>query len=259
MSLPDSSALNLSSMDAGADEPPVSLSWRVVSAWASSVSTLSFMRSKAATAELVPTSDSMSFTLVVALAVRARAVYWSFLSFASVILASSSFMASYRPWMEPSCWLSCAARLCARSSCPRRRSSASRASSSSPFSSASCARLYHLPASSSAARICSLARFCEAMTSAYDWRIFTRSFCMSTTACSSTFSGSSALAISWLTFALTSREKRSRMFIDTAEVAAGLRETKADAGRGAVQRVAAMLVTVRVANASASATRRRFM
>ena len=48
------------------------------------------------TDELSPTPASMSLTLVAALAVRARAMIWSFLALASVILASRSFIDSYR-------------------------------------------------------------------------------------------------------------------------------------------------------------------
>ena len=56
-------------------------------------------------------------------------------------------------------------------------------------------------------------RLVLADTSAYAWRTLIRSFCMSSTACVSTFSGSSMLLSAWFTFDFTSRTKRSPMFI----------------------------------------------
>ena len=74
---------------------------------ASSCSTLSLIRSNAAIDDDVPTPASMSFTLVAALAVRARAMIWSFLALASAILASSSFMLSYSDEIDVCCPSTC--------------------------------------------------------------------------------------------------------------------------------------------------------
>ena len=138
---------------------------------------------------------------------------WSFFAFDSAIFASSSFIESYNDWIDSSCpsiWSCSESKI---SCCCFRRVSASRARSSSSFSSASCARWYHFAASASASRLCFCIRFCDADTSAYACRTLTRSFCMSATACSSTFSGSSRLEITWFTFDFTSRTKRSPRFI----------------------------------------------
>mmetsp|Transcript_24401 Transcript_24401/g.49519 ORF Transcript_24401/g.49519 Transcript_24401/m.49519 type:complete len:233 (-) Transcript_24401:322-1020(-) len=165
--LPDSSALK----EASRLLPVLALeldmaSCLLTSASASICSTLSFMRSKAATEELLPTPASMSFTLVDALAVRARAMICSFLFLASVILASRSLIESKRLWIEP-LWPSiCSLSESASSVCCWRRVSASRARSSSPRSRASCAREYHFCASASATLHCSPIRFVLADTSA---------------------------------------------------------------------------------------------
>ena len=70
-------------------------------------------------------------------------------------------------------------------------------------------------------------RLVLADTSAYAWRTLIRSFCMSSTACVSTFSGSSMLLSAWLTLDLTSRANRSAMFISQTAVLAGWTETRA--------------------------------
>ena len=76
-----------------------------------------------------------------------------------------------------------------------------------------------------------------AVTSAYDWRILTRSFCMSSTACVMIFSGSSRFLRTLLRLLLATLEKRSNRFIERAvsDAAAGRvtaiwRPTKADEG-----------------------------
>mmetsp|Transcript_18201 Transcript_18201/g.58017 ORF Transcript_18201/g.58017 Transcript_18201/m.58017 type:complete len:244 (+) Transcript_18201:334-1065(+) len=201
------------------------------SASASSLSTFAAILSNAAIEEPSPMPESMSFTLVAALAVRARAMIWSFLALASAIFASSScegwarqprggktvlcsvftaarecyeglrvtvnpaecrgrqrspcplerrlgdkgappaprplsFMESYSDVSEPALPSTWPLKLSTSSSCCDRRPSASLASSSSPFSSASCARWYHLSASPCASLDCSSARLDEADTSA---------------------------------------------------------------------------------------------
>mmetsp|Transcript_7528 Transcript_7528/g.16504 ORF Transcript_7528/g.16504 Transcript_7528/m.16504 type:complete len:242 (+) Transcript_7528:113-838(+) len=166
---PPSSALNLDSREP--PPPPSALgldcaSSRATSASDSICSTFSFIRSKAATEEELPTPESMSFTLVAAFAVRARAMIWSFFALASAILASSSFIDWYSVSIEPAWFSTCSPSESAISVCCCLRVSASLARSSSPFSNASCAREYHLAASASASRRCSAMRFEEAETSA---------------------------------------------------------------------------------------------
>mmetsp|Transcript_102835 Transcript_102835/g.187826 ORF Transcript_102835/g.187826 Transcript_102835/m.187826 type:complete len:217 (-) Transcript_102835:478-1128(-) len=147
-----SNARNLSSEE---DLAPGDVMARVLetSASASSCSTFSLMRSKAATDEEVPTPASMSLTLVAAFAVRARAMIWSFFAFASAIFASNSCMDSYSCWTEFCCTEACSLRLSAVSNCCARRVNASLARSSSSLAMASCARSYHFAASSSAVAI----------------------------------------------------------------------------------------------------------
>ena len=64
-------------------------------------------------------------------------------------------------------------------------------------------------------------RLVLADTSAYAWRTLIRSFCMSSTACVSTFSGSSMLLSAWFTFDFTSRTKRSPRFISQLPTRSG--------------------------------------
>mmetsp|Transcript_35191 Transcript_35191/g.116621 ORF Transcript_35191/g.116621 Transcript_35191/m.116621 type:complete len:259 (+) Transcript_35191:90-866(+) len=166
---PRSSALNCASREEPEpipEEEEDAASCLDTSASASSLSTFSAILSNAAIEEPSPMPESMSFTLVAALAVRARAMIWSFLALASAIFASSSFMESYSDVSEPALPSTCPLKLSTSSSCCDRRPSASLASSSSPFSSASCARWYHLSASPCASLDCSSARLDEADTSA---------------------------------------------------------------------------------------------
>mmetsp|Transcript_1022 Transcript_1022/g.2260 ORF Transcript_1022/g.2260 Transcript_1022/m.2260 type:complete len:207 (+) Transcript_1022:327-947(+) len=184
------------------------------SACVSSVSTFTLIRSKASMEEDPPISDSMSFTFMDVFAVRARAIIVSFCLLASVILVSSAIMLTYSFSAAPVCITRPLSTLSKFSCWIWRLESASRARSSSPFSIASWARLYQSAALASACCLCFSIRFCVAEISAYDCLTLMRSFCMSITACSITFSGSSKPLITLFTFAETTRAIRSNMFID---------------------------------------------
>mmetsp|Transcript_20110 Transcript_20110/g.57711 ORF Transcript_20110/g.57711 Transcript_20110/m.57711 type:complete len:225 (-) Transcript_20110:23-697(-) len=180
---------------------------------------------------VVPVSPpNISFTCCVDLAVLALAASCSFFDFASKILDSSICIPSYSLSMA-SAWESiCTVVASLASACCCRRDRASRASSSLPALRASWALLYQSSARASDCSFCFRRRRWVAVTSAYDWRILTKSFCMSSTACDMIFSGSSRVLRTLLRLDLATREKRSNRFIERAVVdAAGA--APAPAGR----------------------------
>mmetsp|Transcript_60317 Transcript_60317/g.95546 ORF Transcript_60317/g.95546 Transcript_60317/m.95546 type:complete len:201 (+) Transcript_60317:75-677(+) len=162
--LPDSNCLKRSSRLPGlvaSGNMPWDTSARV-----SSISTFSFMRSKAPAEPVEVTSESISLTLEVVLAVLARAMSCSFSSLACEIFSSKAFTESKSfstfPPMESIC--SCSPEALVTADC--RRVNASLANSSSPFSTAISARRYQ---SSAILSVCSFwlwSLLCVARTSA---------------------------------------------------------------------------------------------
>mmetsp|Transcript_1182 Transcript_1182/g.3653 ORF Transcript_1182/g.3653 Transcript_1182/m.3653 type:complete len:248 (+) Transcript_1182:166-909(+) len=205
--LPDSSCLKRSSrlpgvLDSGSMPCETS-------ALVSSISTFSFILSKAPAPLLEPTSPSISFTCAVVLAVRARAMSCSFSSLALWIFSSRDFTASKSLSTFVAMPVSCCPRSLAFVAAACLRVRASLASTSSPFSTASSARRYHSPAISSCWSFCVWRRRWVASTSAYEVLTLMRSPCISSTAWARTFSGSSTDESTWLMLDLTTRVKRS--------------------------------------------------
>mmetsp|Transcript_11633 Transcript_11633/g.41874 ORF Transcript_11633/g.41874 Transcript_11633/m.41874 type:complete len:222 (+) Transcript_11633:1706-2371(+) len=172
---PPSKALNLSSRSLDAVSIPTA------SASASIPITFSSIFSNALSAEDVLTPETRSCTALFVFALAARALSVSFLLLASAILLSKNRVFE----MSFSTAFSCSARFAfiesAFSWYDFFLDSASRASSSSPLLIASSARRYQSSAVACACLYLFSSCFCDAITCADAWRIFTRSSCISMT------------------------------------------------------------------------------
>mmetsp|Transcript_22058 Transcript_22058/g.54000 ORF Transcript_22058/g.54000 Transcript_22058/m.54000 type:complete len:250 (+) Transcript_22058:574-1323(+) len=179
---------------------------------ASRAATLASIFSKAASALLVSTPTIISDTRFCVFALAALALSVSFFDLASAIFPSSCRMFPSRLLIAFSCASNWISNPFDTSSKLFLRMSAWRARLSSPLRMASSARLYQSSDVALAVLYFDSSCLWLASTRAFAWRIFDRSDCMSTTAWSSSFSGSSNASTIAFVYPLMTRPTRLKKF-----------------------------------------------